>query len=673
VADQRISQLTALLQADVDAVLDQLPIADTSTAETKKVTPAALVLTGVKALPAGTIPGSAIVGDSITAAQIAANAVGAAELADGAVDTAALQAKAVTAAQIADDTITAAQIAANAVTASELADGAVDTAALVDGAVTQLKLAADSVGAAQIQANAVTALELADGAVDTAAIVDLAVTSAKIANDAVTAAQIATGAVGATELAAGAVGTAALADGAVTAAKIANDSITAAQIAPDAVGASELADNAVDTGAIADGAVTSPKIGAGAVGTTQLAAGGVTSAKVAGGAIGTTQLADGGVTAIKLAGDLGGAAFAAQNVNIVLAGPATGGAGKPTFRALISADLPAATATSKGAVSLLPGGGLSIGTGGELSITNAVVAATNPVVTYDSKGLVTGGRALVSADLPKAAAGAAGGVVPGAELTVATPGTLDHVVSAVVPGVYSKVTVNQYGHITAGTSLQPADVPALDASKINSGTLDPARLQDRSITQQKLADYALAYIQEAVPPAGVNAHPIGMTWLQESTGQVSVWNGNSWMKTGASTLFNKNLRYGGSYNATTGAIMGVTQFGTAEGVKVGDQVPAADDKIAGLYFVAATAGTNSSFAGGAAMDAGDWLLCHGTTGGWVRIDTLSGAGGGGGSSVSHLTDLLDVTLTVPSDGDFMQFNAAGQWVNVSVLDEGTWT
>jgi hypothetical protein len=593
VADQRISQLTALLQADVDAVLDQLPIADTSTAETKKVTPAALVLTGVKALPAGTIPGNAIVGDSITAAQIAANAV--------------------------------------------------------------------------------TALELADGAVDTAAIVDLAVTSAKIANDAVTAAQIATGAVGATELAAGAVGTAALADGAVTAAKIANDSITAAQIAPDAVGASELADNAVDTGAIADGAVTSPKIGAGAVGTTQLAAGGVTSAKVAGGAIGTTQLADGGVTAIKLAGDLGGAAFAAQNVNIVLAGPATGGAGKPTFRALISADLPAATATSKGAVSLLPGGGLSIGTGGELSITNAVVAATNPVVTYDSKGLVTGGRALVSADLPKAAAGAAGGVVPGAELTVATPGTLDHVVSAVVPGVYSKVTVNQYGHITAGTSLQPADVPALDASKINSGTLDPARLQDRSITQQKLADYALAYIQEAVPPAGVNAHPIGMTWLQESTGQVSVWNGNSWMKTGASTLFNKNLRYGGSYNATTGAIMGVTQFGTAEGVKVGDQVPAADDKIAGLYFVAATAGTNSSFAGGAAMDAGDWLLCHGTTGGWVRIDTLSGAGGGGGSSVSHLTDLLDVTLTVPSDGDFMQFNAAGQWVNVSVLDEGTWT
>ena len=57
------------------------------------------------------------------------------------VDTAAIQAKAVTAAKIADDTITATQIAANAVGASELADGAVDTAAVADSAITTAKLA----------------------------------------------------------------------------------------------------------------------------------------------------------------------------------------------------------------------------------------------------------------------------------------------------------------------------------------------------------------------------------------------------------------------------------------------------------------------------------------------------------------------------------------------------
>jgi hypothetical protein len=38
-----------------------------------------------------------------------------------------------------------------------------------------------------------------------------------------------------------------------------------------------------------------------------------------------------------------------------------------------------------------------------------------------------------------------------------------------------------------------------------------------------------------------------------------------------------------------------------------------------------------------------------------------------------LDDLLDVTLTTPSNGDFLQLNSSGQWVNVSVLDEGTWT
>ena len=56
------------------------------------------------------------------------------------VNTAAIQAKAVTAAKIADDTITATQIAANAVGSSELADNAVDTAAVADSAITTAKI-----------------------------------------------------------------------------------------------------------------------------------------------------------------------------------------------------------------------------------------------------------------------------------------------------------------------------------------------------------------------------------------------------------------------------------------------------------------------------------------------------------------------------------------------------
>lgn len=41
-----------------------------------------------------------------------------------------------------------------------------------------------------------------------------------------------------------------------------------------------------------------------------------------------------------------------QNINIVLAGPSSGGAAMPTFRALVAADLPAATTSAQGAVKL---------------------------------------------------------------------------------------------------------------------------------------------------------------------------------------------------------------------------------------------------------------------------------------------------------------------------------
>lgn len=42
-------------------------------------------------------------------------------------------------------------------------------------------------------------------------------------------------------------------------------------------------------------------------------------------------------------------------------------------------------------------------------------------------------------------------------------------VSGVVAGTYPKVTVDQYGRVTAGASLVAADIPNLDWSKINSG------------------------------------------------------------------------------------------------------------------------------------------------------------------------------------------------------------
>lgn len=48
--------------------------------------------------------------------------------------------------------------------------------------------------------------------------------------------------------------------------------------------------------------------------------------------------------------------------------------------------------------------------------------------------------------------------------------------SGVTAGTYTKITVDQYGRATSGTSLSATDIPNLDASKITSGTFPVTRL-----------------------------------------------------------------------------------------------------------------------------------------------------------------------------------------------------
>ncbi|MCE2835389.1 MAG: hypothetical protein LW834_12065 [Cyanobium sp. 49614_E6] len=352
----------------------------------------------------------------------------------------------------------------------------------------------------------------------------------------------------------------------------------------------------------------------------------------------------------------------------VLAGPAITG-GPAAYRPLASTDLPTASTGAKGAVRV-SGGGLSI-TGDLLSINNTVSAATGAqIVTYNDKGLVTGGRALTGADLPAATASDIGAVRPGSGLSVDVFGTLNHS-NTVAATTATKVTFDTSGHITGFSSLTDADIPNHSASKLVTGTLDPLVYGTRTIPQLALADYSVAYIQEVAPAATSSAAHIGMLWFQESTGSLRMWNGNSWFSIGLGRLSQDNLRWGGLFDATTGRVTGITDFGTQAGLTVGGTIPAAADSLGGLYLVCEVAGSSISVTPSVSYDPGDWLLCINQTSGWKRIDTLSS--GGGGSTVSNLDDLLDVKLTAPTIGDFLQLNSSGQWVNVSVLDEGTWT
>jgi len=731
--DLEISRLPQIDGADLQGT-DPLALADISASETKKVTVSALLGKSVDFIGNNSISSDQIISldgakldeDSVGSTQIAENAVGSSELADGSVDTAAIQDNAVTDGKLAtgidgskltdgtvsdsaivdldggkitDGTIGSDQLADESIGADQLADASVGTDAIADSAVTNAKLAgeiegsklkADTVTGSEIAQNAISSSELADDSVETDAVADGAITDDKIAtgisggkltektvgttqiaDSAVTddklgsnldGSKIKEGTIGSTELAAKSVTTKKIDDGAVTDAKIA-DGIDGSKISKGTIAALQLAASAVTTSAIKDGAVTDAKVAAGISGSK------ITDTTIPAAALG--EVTDRGLDqttgsiGIKnevTAGSKSGITWDAQ-------GLITDGTGT-----IPATDLPVATTSTIGAVQVPTTGGLSVDTAGAISITNAVTANTVRGIEYDAHGcIVSIEEAIPSTAVPIATADAVGGVmVPGPDLSIANDGTLTISDSTVTSGTYPTVSVNAKGIVTAGGTLSSTDVPELDASKITTGQFPSARIGTDSITATKIADYAISFIQEAIPALTTDLH-IGMLWYQESTSGLHMFNGNSWMPISIGRLSQENLRYCGTINATTGIIDGITSFGTAAGYKIGDLLGSATDDRTGVYFVVSEPGSGilEPAVTGVAFDAGDWVLCNGQAAGFVRIDVLSSGGGGGGAS--RLNDLLDVTLTTPAGGQPLVYNSdTNQWINSTDIDGGVY-
>ena len=167
-------------------------------------------------------------------------------------------------------TVTATQIAANAIVAGKIAANAVTASTIVAGAVTLDKLAANSVNASKIVAGSITAAQLAANtitgdkiAATTIAAGNLAanaVTSDKIVAGAVTAGKIAAKSITANEMAAGSItaSNAALADACIVTAKIADGAITNAKIANATIQSAKIA--ALDAGKITSGYISAARI-----------------------------------------------------------------------------------------------------------------------------------------------------------------------------------------------------------------------------------------------------------------------------------------------------------------------------------------------------------------------------------------------------------------------------
>ena len=339
-----------------------------------------------------------------------------------------------------------------------------------------------------------------------------------------------------------------LVDDSVTATQIADATITATQLATDSVARAEVTAGEISGAGTSRGKV---HIEAGSINATDIASGSITNTQLSGG----TLVPTGGITDSEVSATAAIAVSKLESVspNVVLAGPSTGATpSTPTARALVSDDLPVATTSALGAVSVPAGNGLSLAAG-VLSHTDTVTAADLGWISFSGTGHILSARALAAGDLPvastsalglvsvgtglavtsggvlsigTASSSAIGGLAIGSEFGLGLGSTLELAATGVSAGNYAKVTVNTKGVVTAGDVLADSDIPNHSAALLTSGTLDIARIGANTITGAKMANDSTCIISATTPASGDYE---GQLHLNSTSNTLSAWNGSAFV------------------------------------------------------------------------------------------------------------------------------------------------
>lgn len=644
-ADLKITSLPALAEAGIQAT-DVLALADISATETKKVTVKDIVAAAAQFLDAGDIPAAKV------------GTLGTNQVATG-----AIQDGAVTNVKLANSSISLGGVnislgGNDATPAFNLADGTGYLTSNLSGTITNAQLAGSIAGTKLLDTTiAYAKLNLSDGDIP----------GAKITSSSITATQLAADCVGASEIAENAVGASEIGSAVITSTHVAANTLTANNLAADCIGSSELADSSVDAGALQSNAVTTVKIlnanvtaeklaanlpgsilATGAIGSTQLAANSVTASELADNAVDSGAIAASAVTDAKIASGIGGAKItdgtitaaklATANIdrslnvasgnlginNTVTAATRSGitynAQGLITGTvALAASDLPLATTSAVGGVSV--GTGLAVTGAGALSLSNSVTAATISGITYNAQGQITATTALVAGDLPAATTSAKGAVLitSGGGISVDGSGAISTSTSGITAGTYTKVTVNNKGVATAGTSLAEGDIPSLSASKITSGTFDNGRFATGSITGVKLGDSSVCQFTGAQSTSGVVTFPTaefkGQFFYDLTNDDLYVYDGSAFQPV---TITSGEIIYAGNYRADTNKITSLTAAGTAQGFTQNAALQAASAANNRYYFVCDKSGTGTSPAPTVTINPPDMILSNGAT--WEKLD-----------------------------------------------------
>ena len=164
--------------------------------------------------------------------------------------------------------------------------------------------------------------------------------------------------------------------------------------------------------------------------------------------------------------------------------------------ALGATDLPKATASAIGAVSVPTAGKLAVDGNGAISLADVsgLSAGSYAKVTVNVKGQVTAGTTLSATDVPLATTSARGAIIVPSSGGLAVDGSGNISIAtqgSVSAGSYAKVTVNTKGIITGTGSLADTDIPNHSAAKLTSGTLPDARIGASAITTTRLNNGAV--------------------------------------------------------------------------------------------------------------------------------------------------------------------------------------
>lgn len=644
-ADQRITQLTKLAQADV-AANDVLAIVDVGSSVTKKIEARDLFQAGANLANAGSIDLAKLNQNSTTKLSSAA-------LIDGAITAPKLASNSSITYDSVPPTLNnfvgrgyintsnnnlqvwdgSSFIQVVAPTAG-IAPAAITTDKIADNTVTTVKVDTAGLGAAAIATSAITTAKIADAAVTTDKIPVGAITENRLLDGAVTAAKIADASITYDKLN--------LTDGSIPGSKLTSGTITSDKLATSAVISTGISNDAITTIKIADSAVTNNKVADGAITTAKIDAAGLAAAAIATNAITTSKVADDAITAAKLAND---------SVTIVQAGAPTGSGdfeGQQWFDTNTSVQYvwDSTAWIRQAAINVI---NFTDSTPIAFSVAYPNTHTANVTTTLDTQvanraflGPAAGAdtaptfRAIVPADLPDATATTKGIIQPGTGLVV-NGGTLNHS-NSVTLGTYTKLTVDAQGHTTAGASLEAADIPNIDAAKITTGELPTARLADDAVTIDKLSDYSTASLGETFPTPSF----IGQLHLNPLDKSFFMWDGNVFVPIGISA---GQIIFAGTFDASdpagTGKVASITPEGAAAGFTVGSAVPASAPGNNKHYLVVSEGGTiTTGNAPNVALAPPDLILSvyNSTSPGWVEIDVSSGAGAIAASQVSFAAE-----------------------------------